>query len=228
MKMLVEIQTPLQPDVDRYVESLSRLEGFAGVVVEESGGLSSIVVADMLMRTCDKEIFLKVSCRDRNRIALHSELFTAASLGLLKVILADGAHPVHTRFPAAKPVYELDSLTLLRMIKGDSLAFGDVAAPALDSLSWTVGVCVGGATAADMVRARKLAAAGADLFFAGSLDAVRRLKRVADRPVILSVPEEEAGDMAEILREAESAGANAVNLIVKTPDKVLDGSIVAK
>jgi 5,10-methylenetetrahydrofolate reductase len=218
----------LQPDVERYVESLSRLEGFAGVVLEESGGLSSIAVAGMLKRCCDKEIFLKVSCRDRNRIALHSELLTAAAFGLLNVVLADGAHPVHTRFPAAKPVYELDSLSLLRMIKGGSPSFDEEAAPALASLSWTVGVCVGGSTAADVARAKRFLAAGADVFFAGSLDAVLRLRNLTDKPVILSVPEEEATDVAEILREAESAGASGVNLIVKTPDKVLDGSIIAR
>ncbi len=228
MKMMVEVQTPLQPDVESYVESLSRLEDFNGVILEESGGLSSVVLAGMLKKACDKEIFLKVSCRDRNRIALYSELVTAASLGLLNVVLADGAYPLYTRFPAAKPVYELDSVTLLRMIKGGSLGFGEETAQALTSLSWTVGVCVGGSTKADVTRAKRFLEAGADLFFAGSLDAVPQLRWLTDKEIFLSVPKEQVTDISKTLREAESAGADGVNLIVNTPDKVLDGSITAK
>ncbi|UCD56860.1 MAG: hypothetical protein JSV16_13715 [Candidatus Hydrogenedentota bacterium] len=228
MRTIVEVQTPLLPDAEKYIASIAGLDNFTAVVLEENGGINAIVAASMLKQRCDKRIFMKIACRDRNRIALYSELLTAATVGLFNLVLADGVHPLHTRFAAAKPVYEVDSLNLLRMIKHNSPGFGDATVPPLASFQWTIGVCIGGSTSADMARAKKFAASGADLFFACSLDAVSRLRLLTGNPIFLSVTKEQITDISEVLREAESAGADGVNLIVKTPEKVLDGSIAAK
>jgi len=228
MKTILEIQTPLLPDAETYVTGLSRLEDFSVLILAENGGISSAAVATMLRRRCEKQMFLKISCRDRNRIALHSELLTAAVMGLSDIVLADGTHPLHTSFPSAKPVYELDSLNLLKMLKQNALSFGDESPAPLASLAWNIGICIGGATQADMGRARKFLAAGADLFFALSLDAVPQLRRLTDKEIFLSVPEEQVTNMSAILQQAESAGADGVNLVVMQPDKVLDGTIAAR
>lgn len=216
------------PDTEKFVENLARLENFSAVVLEENGGISSIVAADMLRKCCDKEIFLKISCRDRNRIALHSELVTTGALGLLNVVLVDGAHPIQTQFPAAKPVYELDPLMLLNMLKRNSPEFGNEINPPLSTLQWKVGIYVGGSTSADVSRAKKLAAAGADLFFVRSLEAIHRLKDLTDKPIILSFPLEEAKAISEVVREAELAGASGVNMVVRALDKVLDGYVTSR
>ncbi len=229
MKTMLEIQTPLLLDVEEFVDSLTRLDNnFAAVVLEENGGYSAVAAAESLKKRCEKDIFVKIGCRDRNRIALHSQLFTAAASEIANVVIVDGPYPTQTSFPAAKPVYDLDSLSLLRMLKKGSPSFDEESDSLLASLEWTIGVCVGGSTSADVARAEKFLAAGADLFFLSSAESVSRFRGMTDKPLILSIREEQAEDMTKVLRDAESAGADGVNLIVKTPDRILDGRIIAE
>jgi 5,10-methylenetetrahydrofolate reductase len=214
MKKLIEIRTPQLPDIETCMETIVEMKDFDSVILEEAGGVSAIEMGVVLGQYCTKEIFLKITCRDRNRIALHSEMTTAAIAGLFKVIIADGTHPAHTQFPAAKPVYELDALNLMRMIKSNNPPFGVADLSPLSSQPWNIGVCIGGLTHADTGRARKFASAGADLFFVGSLAALIEIKQLTDKPIFLSVAAEQTQDFSETLREAEEAGANGVNLVV--------------
>ncbi|MBI4830083.1 MAG: methylenetetrahydrofolate reductase [Candidatus Lindowbacteria bacterium] len=223
MITLIEMQTPLLPDIERCVSAIAKMDEFDSVILETVGGINAVAMGTLLKGRCNKEIFLKITCRDKNRIALYSDLTTAAAAGLLNVVVADGVHPAQSQFPAAKPVYDLDSLSLLRMIKSDSPAFSPAHIPPLSSLAWNVGVCVGGLTSADIGRARKFVSAGADLFFVGSLAAISQIKQVTDKPVFLSVPAEHTADLSEILDEAEKSGASGINIIAGAADRVFEG-----
>ena len=52
---------------------------------------------------------MQLHCRDRNRIALQSDLLSAAALGIPNVLLLTGDHPRFGDHPEAKPVFDLDS-----------------------------------------------------------------------------------------------------------------------
>ncbi|HEX9428504.1 MAG TPA: methylenetetrahydrofolate reductase [Candidatus Polarisedimenticolia bacterium] len=56
---------------------------------------------------------MHVTCRDRNRLALQSDLLGAAALGVRNILCLTGDHPIHGDHPQAKPVFDLDSLQLL-------------------------------------------------------------------------------------------------------------------
>jgi 5,10-methylenetetrahydrofolate reductase len=56
----------------------------------------------------------QLTCRDRNRIALQSDLLNAAYFGLENVLLLTGDHTVMGDAPQSKPVFDLDSVSLLR------------------------------------------------------------------------------------------------------------------
>jgi methylenetetrahydrofolate reductase (NADPH) len=56
---------------------------------------------------------MQLTCRDRNRIALQSDLLGAAALGIQNVLLMTGDHPRFGDHPDAKPVFDLDSVQLL-------------------------------------------------------------------------------------------------------------------
>jgi methylenetetrahydrofolate reductase (NADPH) len=58
------------------------------------------------------EPVMQLTCRDRNRIALQSDLIAAATLGIPNVLLLTGDHPVYGDHPEAKPVFDLDSVQL--------------------------------------------------------------------------------------------------------------------
>jgi methylenetetrahydrofolate reductase (NADPH) len=57
---------------------------------------------------------MQVTCRDRNRIALQSDLISAGALGVPNVTIMTGDHPRGGDHPDATPVFDLDSLELLR------------------------------------------------------------------------------------------------------------------
>ncbi|MFO8013377.1 MAG: methylenetetrahydrofolate reductase [Phycisphaerae bacterium] len=55
----------------------------------------------------------QVVCRDRNRLALESDLLSAAVLGIENVLLLTGDHVLMGDHPQAKPVYDVDSVQLI-------------------------------------------------------------------------------------------------------------------
>ncbi len=60
----------------------------------------------------------QLTCRDRNRLALQSDLLTAYSLGIDNVLLLTGDHIQLGDHKEAKPVFDLDSVQLIDMAKG--------------------------------------------------------------------------------------------------------------
>ena len=59
---------------------------------------------------------LQLTCRDRNRIALQSELLGAAMLGIDNILCLTGDHTTLGDHPGAKPVFDLDSVSLLHTV----------------------------------------------------------------------------------------------------------------
>src|SRR6266704_3594661 len=59
------------------------------------------------------EPILQIACRDRNRIALQSDLIAAAAMGISNLLLLRGDDPSAGDQPDAKPVFNLDSRALV-------------------------------------------------------------------------------------------------------------------
>jgi len=77
---------------------------------------------------------IQLTCRDRNRIALQSDLLAAAYFGIDNMLALTGDHTVMGDTKEAKPVFDLDSVSLLHCVK--SLENGyDIAGNALDGES---------------------------------------------------------------------------------------------
>jgi methylenetetrahydrofolate reductase (NADPH) len=79
--------------------------------------LGSLAVSHLLNDWGVEPIY-QLTCRDRNRIALQSDLLSAAVLGIQNVIALTGDLPSSGDHPQAKPVYDLDSVSLLAVING--------------------------------------------------------------------------------------------------------------
>lgn len=60
---------------------------------------------------------LQMVCRDRNRLALQSELLSAAAMGINEVLCLTGDYTTLGDHPQAKPVFDLDSVQLLKAAK---------------------------------------------------------------------------------------------------------------
>jgi len=75
-----------------------RLASWAGSLAALAAGLEPV---------------MQMTCRDRNRIALQSDLLGASALGIRNVLAMTGDHPKFGDHPEAKPVFDLDSIQLL-------------------------------------------------------------------------------------------------------------------
>jgi len=79
--------------------------------------LGSLAVSRLLKEEGVEPIY-QLTCRDRNRIALQSDALSAAALGIENVLVLTGDHPSRGDHPAAKPVFDLDSVQLIAALKG--------------------------------------------------------------------------------------------------------------
>ncbi|MDD5701008.1 MAG: methylenetetrahydrofolate reductase [Dehalococcoidales bacterium] len=79
--------------------------------------LGSLAVCHLL-KGWDMEPIFQLTCRDRNRIALQSDLLSASVLGVENCVALTGDLPSSGDHPQAKPVYDLDSVSLLSVISG--------------------------------------------------------------------------------------------------------------
>ena len=77
--------------------------------------LGSLAVSHLLKERGLDPVF-QLTCRDRNRLALQSDLLSAYVLGIENVLAITGDLPSLGDHPQAKPVYDLDSVQLLWVI----------------------------------------------------------------------------------------------------------------
>ncbi|MDP6686232.1 MAG: methylenetetrahydrofolate reductase [Candidatus Omnitrophota bacterium] len=78
--------------------------------------VGSLAICKLLVDRGIEPVF-QITCRDRNRLALQSDLLSAAVLGIKNVLALTGDHPALGDHPHAKSVFDLDSIQLLTAIK---------------------------------------------------------------------------------------------------------------
>lgn len=112
-----EVGPPKGIHVDHMVEEAKEyLSGITAVNVTDNqssvmrmGSLPACVA----LKNAGLTPILQLTCRDRNRIALQSELLGAAMLGIENILCLTGDHTKMGDHPGAKPVFDLDSVSLL-------------------------------------------------------------------------------------------------------------------
>ena len=78
--------------------------------------MSSIGICALLTRAGHGTVY-QISCRDRNRIAIQGDVLGAAAMGVRNVLCLTGDDVGAGDQPGAKPVFDFDSLTLIRTIR---------------------------------------------------------------------------------------------------------------
>jgi len=79
-----------------------RMASWAACLIAKEEGLDPIV---------------QMTCRDRNRIALQMDVLGISALGMNNMLCLTGDHQKFGNHPAAKGVYDLDSIQLVKMVK---------------------------------------------------------------------------------------------------------------
>lgn len=71
----------------------------------------------VLLKQQDIEPVLQIVCRDRNRIAIQSDVLGAVALGIGNILCLSGDHQKFGNHPTAKGVFDIDSIQLIQTLK---------------------------------------------------------------------------------------------------------------
>ncbi len=196
-----ELGPPKSHDADVIREKARLLKGVVdaanitdnqtAIVRMSSIGAGTITVQEGL------EPVIQMTCRDRNRLAIQSDLLGAAALGMKNVLCLSGDHQSFGNHPFAKNVHDVDSMQLVRMlkdlrdedkfqcgeeIKGGGPAFfvGAAANPFGDPFEWRP------------YRLAKKVAAGADFIQTQLIYDIPRFKEYMEKVVEMGLHEKTA------------------------------------
>jgi len=117
-----ELGPPQSADGEVIRKKVQLLKGFcdaANITDNQTAivRMSSIGAGTILVQE-DLEPIIQMTCRDRNRLAIQSDLMGAYALGMRNVLCLTGDHQSFGNHPTAKNVHDLDSLQLTQMVAG--------------------------------------------------------------------------------------------------------------
>ena len=152
-------------------EAKTYLSGITAVNVTDN---QSSVMRTSTMATC---VALKnagltpiyqATCRDRNRLALQSDLLGAAALGIENILCLTGDHTKMGDHPGAKPVFDLDSVSLLytasQLEKGYDLSGNELVGEPPKFAKGAVVSPISDSVDAQLAKMERKVMAGADYF----------------------------------------------------------------
>ncbi len=198
------LEKPLQGVEVNYVDRL---------IIEQNDGMNGLVLLkDLKEMVKNIELSFAFNLRDKNRIAIFSDLIALRQIGIKNIIVSEGAHPLKTRFKGAKPVYDIDVLSLTAMIKKGEINHND----------FRVGAVTGASTLADGVRIKKLDKTGADEFlvnYSTDMDkSVIDLIKETGKPFFIVSEEGENDFLKGLFKKASGFGASGVIIKIKSRD----------
>ncbi|MCK5706204.1 MAG: methylenetetrahydrofolate reductase [Candidatus Aureabacteria bacterium] len=115
-----ELFPPKGPDVEDFLKKARSLKGYfdAYNVTDNQRAIMRLspVACSMLLKNEGMEPIFQLTCRDRNRIAIQSELLAAEVIGAHNILCLTGDYITAGDHPEAKAVFDIDSIQLLDLI----------------------------------------------------------------------------------------------------------------
>ena len=117
-----ELEPEKTTNLTRYVEAAKKIKDYVVACnvtdnPQSFAYISSLVASYIIQRDSGLETIYQITCRDRNRIAILSDLLGAGALGIKNVLALTGDHTTLGDTPQAKPVFDLDSVQLIKMVR---------------------------------------------------------------------------------------------------------------
>src|SRR5512139_1806568 len=91
-------------------DAVNLTDNQTAIVRMSSIGAGTIVVQEGL------EPVIQMTCRDRNRLAMQSDLLGAYALGMRNLLCLSGDHQTFGNHPNAKNVFDIDSIQMVQMV----------------------------------------------------------------------------------------------------------------
>ncbi len=95
-----------------YVDAANLTDNQTAIVRMSSIGAGALAVQTGL------EPVIQMTCRDRNRLGMQSDLLGAYALGLRNILCLSGDHQTFGNHPQSKNVHDIDSMQLIQMVVG--------------------------------------------------------------------------------------------------------------
>ena len=116
-----EVAPPDSADPAQVYKRAAIFDGWVDAInaTDGSGGnchMSSVGVCSLLSRR-GYAMILQITCRDRNRIAIQGDVLGASAMGVANILCLTGDGVANGDHPEAKPVFDLDCMTLLDTIR---------------------------------------------------------------------------------------------------------------
>ncbi|MDY0093156.1 MAG: methylenetetrahydrofolate reductase [Candidatus Vecturithrix sp.] len=116
-----ELGPPKSADVDAILSKIGYLKGYVDAVNITDNQTSivrmSSLATGLIAMQQDLEPVVQITCRDRNRIAIQSDVIGAYALGIRNILCLTGDHQKFGNHPTCKNVYDLDSIQLIYTLK---------------------------------------------------------------------------------------------------------------
>jgi methylenetetrahydrofolate reductase (NADPH) len=116
-----EIGLPISANTDLLKKNTDLIKGKVDAIIVSDGKNAGVQLSNLAAATLIKqknlEPIMEISCRDRNRIAIQSDVLGAASLGINNILCSSGDHQKLGPFPASKHCYDIDSTQEIMMFK---------------------------------------------------------------------------------------------------------------
>jgi 5,10-methylenetetrahydrofolate reductase len=235
--VVAELQPPKGNDLSELYEYAELLKGRVDAInvpdlqnaIMRLGSLSVCT----LLRAKGMEVIFNLSCSNRNRLSLQSELLNASALGLKNVLLSQGDHPSIGDHFEAQAVLDLDVIGLLgaakRLQEGYDLMGNDLQGkPQFCVGSLVNAVAKGHVLDLEVMDMEKKIRLGVDFFFTHSIYDVSLfepfIKKVAHFkvPIIVSITLLKSVGMARYVNkhvEGASIPDSIIDQLMKASDK---------
>ncbi len=192
--------------------------------------IGSLAVSTKLIERGLEPVF-QLTCRDRNRLALQSDLLSAWTMGIENVLCLTGDHPILGDHSEAKPVYDLDSVQLIKaastLNQGNDLAgheleskpnffLGAVVTPAADPVE------------PQIIKMKKKIEAGASFFQTQAIYEPEKFDQFMNKvqgfkvPVIAGIVILKSAAMARFMN-ANVAGISVPDNLIQEMDETAKG-----
>jgi methylenetetrahydrofolate reductase (NADPH) len=117
-----ELSPPDSADPNEVYERAALFDGYVDAINATDGSgahchMSSVGMCSLLTRR-GYAMVMQVSARDRNRIAIQGDVLGAAAMGVYNVLCLTGDGVEVGDHPEAKPVFDVDCMSMLEMIRG--------------------------------------------------------------------------------------------------------------
>lgn len=116
-----ELCPPKGPDVSSFIKKAGLLKGLVDAVniTDNQRAIMRMcaLAGSRIAKEEGLEPILQITCRDRNRISLQSDLLGASGFGIKNILALTGDYVSEGDHPQAKPVFDLDSTLLIKTIK---------------------------------------------------------------------------------------------------------------